>query len=67
MGSLSNTSAFEAFDRMPKVEMIEAEADAARELDDLAKDTSLEKQFKALNPLAKGDLLLESLKRRSLQ
>ncbi|TFG62969.1 MAG: PspA/IM30 family protein [Spirochaetales bacterium] len=66
IGSLSNTSAFDAFDRMAaKVERIEAEADAVQELSDFTKDASLEKQFEALeSSAAKGDLLLEEFKRK---
>lgn len=66
IGSLSDRSAFEAFDRMAaKVEMIEAEADAVKELSDLSKDASLEKQFEALeSSAAKADLLLEEFKKK---
>ena len=49
MGSLSDTGAFEVFDRMAaKVDKIEAEADAMAELEDFTADGDLEKQFKAL-------------------
>lgn len=66
IGSLSDRSAFEAFDRMAaKVEMIEAEADAVQELSDFSKNSSLEKQFEALeSSSAKGDLLLEEFKKK---
>jgi phage shock protein A len=49
MGNLSDTGAFEVFDRMAaKVDKIEAEADAMAELEDFTADGDLEKQFKAL-------------------
>ena len=49
MGNLSDTGAFEVFDRMSaKVEKIESEADAMAELEDFTADGDLEKQFKAL-------------------
>jgi len=68
MGSMADTSAFEAFDRMAaKVDQIEAEADAMQELEDATKspDQDLEKQFKELESSgATADLLLEDLKRK---
>ncbi len=64
MSSMSDTSAFEAFDRMAaKVDQIEAEADAFRELEADTKEDTLEKKFAALEssePTA--DRLLEELK-----
>ncbi|MBN2353622.1 MAG: PspA/IM30 family protein [Spirochaetales bacterium] len=49
MGNLSDTGAFEVFDRMAaKVDKIEAEADAMAEIEDFTADGDLEKQFKAL-------------------
>jgi len=59
-----NKSAFEAFDRMAaKVDQIEAEADAAKELADLSGSTDLEKQFKELEKSdSSGDALLAELK-----
>jgi phage shock protein A len=59
-----NKSAFEAFDRMAaKVDQIEAEADAAKELSDLSSSTDLEKQFRELEKSgATGDALLADLK-----
>jgi phage shock protein A len=64
MGSMSNNSAFDAFDRMAnKVDQMEAEASAAVELEDLSGTASLEKQFKELESGPKGaELLLEDLK-----
>ena len=64
MGSMSNNSAFEAFDRMAnKVDQLEAEASAAVELEDLSGNQSLEKQFKELEGGKVGaDLMLEDLK-----
>jgi len=64
MGSLSNTGAFEVFDRMAaKVDKIEAEADAMAEIEDFSADGDLEKQFKALESGdANSDALLAELK-----
>jgi phage shock protein A len=61
-----NKSAFEAFDRMAqKVDQLEAEADAAKELEDFSKDTNLEKRFAALEKSdASADLLLMELKQK---
>ncbi|MBW8003465.1 MAG: PspA/IM30 family protein [Planctomycetes bacterium] len=63
MGGFADTSAFDAFDRMAeKVERIEAEADAMKELAEPKKD-SLEAQFEALEGSDdSADLLLEELK-----
>jgi phage shock protein A len=64
MSSLSDTSAFEAFDRMSdKVEQIEAEAEALKEIDSSGAEASLEKQFQALEASEdSADKLLEDLK-----
>lgn len=64
MGSMSNNSAFEAFDRMAtKVDQLEAEASATAELEDLNGTANLEKQFKELETGKAGaDLMLEDLK-----
>jgi phage shock protein A len=61
-----NKSAFEAFDRMAqKVDQLEAEADAAKELEDFSKDTNLEKRFAALEKSdASADLMLMELKEK---
>jgi phage shock protein A len=71
LGSMSDTSAFEAFDRMAaKVDQIEAEADAVKELDSTLKDGDLETKFKALEASAGNadvDLKLEELKRKLLE
>ena len=67
MSSVSgNRSAFDAFDRMAqKVDQMEAQADAARELEDFSSNTSLEKRFKELEKSdASSDLLLEELKKK---
>jgi phage shock protein A len=66
IGNMSNTSAFEAFDRMSsKVERLEAETEAMQELDDMSSETSLEEKFKALeSSTANGDLLLEEFKKK---
>ncbi len=63
-----NTSAFDTFDRMAKkVDELEARAEAAKELEDLSKDSSLEKQFAQLESSgASADLLLEELKAKML-
>ncbi|MDR2662168.1 MAG: PspA/IM30 family protein [Treponema sp.] len=61
-----NKSAFDAFDRMArKVDQIEAQADAARELADLSLNSSLEKRFAELEKSdASADILLEDLKEK---
>ena len=61
-----NRSAFDAFDRMAaKVDQMEAQADAAKELDDLSKNTSLEKRFAELEKSdASADALLVELKEK---
>jgi len=61
-----NRSAFEAFDRMAqKVDQLEAQADAAKELEDLSKDASLEKRFAALEKSdTSADLMLMELKEK---
>lgn len=66
MTSLSDNSAFQAFDRMAeKVDRIEAEADALKELDSGTSADSIEQQFRALEAAdASGDKLLEDLKAR---
>jgi phage shock protein A len=44
-----NHTAFDAFDRISqKVDQLEAQADAAKELDDFSADNDLEKKFKEL-------------------
>jgi phage shock protein A len=61
-----NRSAFDAFDRMAqKVDQMEAQAEAAMELEDLSKNTNLEKRFNELEKsTASADLLLENLKKK---
>jgi len=61
-----NRSAFDAFDRMAqKVDQMEAQADAAKELEDLSADASLDKRFAELEKSdASADLLLEDLKKK---
>ncbi|MCL2232435.1 MAG: PspA/IM30 family protein [Treponema sp.] len=61
-----NKSAFDAFDRMAqKVDQMEAHADAAKELEDLSSNTSLEKRFAELERSdSSSDLLLEDLKKK---
>jgi phage shock protein A len=65
MSSISgNRSAFDAFDRMAqKVDQMEAQAEASKELEDFSADSNLEKQFAELEKSdAKADELLASLK-----
>ena len=64
MGSLSATSSFDTFDRMAqKVDQIEAEADAMKELASVSPDQKLEDKFKELESSgASADQLLEDLK-----
>jgi phage shock protein A len=61
-----NRSAFEAFDRMAaKVDDMEAMADASKELDDLNKDTNLERKFAELEKSdSSADALLLELKEK---
>jgi phage shock protein A len=65
MSSISgNRSAFDAFDRMAqKVDQMEAQAEASKELEDFSMDSNLEKQFAELEKSdAKADQLLANLK-----
>ena len=64
MGSLSANSSFDTFDRMAqKVDQIEAEADAMKELASVTPDQKLEDKFKELESSgATADALLEDLK-----
>lgn len=64
MSGMADTSAFEVFDRMAeKVERLEAEVDAMRELEGPGGKESLEQQFKALEAgESTADKLLEDLK-----
>jgi phage shock protein A len=67
MSSVSgNRSAFNAFDRISqKVDQMEAQADAARELDDFSADNDLEKKFKELEKSDdSADMLLLELKEK---
>lgn len=69
MSSMVDTSAFEVFDRMSdKVEQIEAEVDAMREIEASSGDDSLERQFQALEASdSSADKLLEDLKAKMAQ
>jgi phage shock protein A len=69
MGGIADTSAFDAFDRMAaRVDQIEAEAEALRELEAPAAKDSLEARFAELEGgTASGDRLLEELKARMLE
>jgi len=61
-----NRSAFDAFDRMAqKVDQMEAQAEAAKELEDFSSNSNLEKRFAELEKSdASADLLLEDLKKK---
>jgi phage shock protein A len=61
-----NRSAFDAFDRMAaKVDQMEAQADAAKELEDFSKNTNLEKRFAELEKSgASADIMLLELKEK---
>ena len=69
MSSMADTSAFEVFDRMSeKVEQIEAEVDAMREIEASGSGDSLERQFQALEASdSSADKLLEDLKAKMAQ
>jgi phage shock protein A len=66
VSSLADTSAFEVFDRMAeKVERIEAELDAMKELEPPLAGDSLEQQFRALEGKeSSADKMLQDLKAR---
>jgi phage shock protein A len=66
MGSLGATSSFDTFDRMAqKVDQVEAEAEALKELGTGSADQKLEDKFKELESSdASADKLLEDLKAR---
>ncbi|MDR0657009.1 MAG: PspA/IM30 family protein [Treponema sp.] len=61
-----NRSAFDAFDRMAaKVDQMEAQADAAKELEDLSADANLEKRFEELEKSdSSADMMLLELKEK---
>jgi phage shock protein A len=61
-----NRSAFDAFDRISqKVDQLEAQADAAQELEDFSADNDLEKKFKDLEKSdTAADMLLLELKEK---
>jgi phage shock protein A len=61
-----NRTAFDAFDRMAaKVDQMEAQAEASRELEDLNDSASLEKKFKELEKSdSSADLMLLALKEK---
>jgi len=64
MGSLSSNSSFDTFDRMTeKVDQVEAEAEAMKELGEVTADQKLEDKFKELESSdASSDKLLADLK-----
>jgi phage shock protein A len=61
-----NRSAFDAFDRMAaKVDQMEAQADAAKELEDFSSNSSLDKRFAELEKSdSSADLMLLELKEK---
>ena len=61
-----NRSAFDAFDRMAqKVDQMEAQADASKELEDFSSNASLDKRFAELEKSdTSAELLLEDLKKK---
>jgi phage shock protein A len=61
-----NRSAFDAFDRMAaKVDQMEAQADAAKELEDFSSNNDLDKRFAELEKSDNSaDLMLEELKEK---
>ncbi|RKX86815.1 MAG: PspA/IM30 family protein [Spirochaetes bacterium] len=73
MGSIADTSAFDAFDRMShRVEQLEMEAEAAEELGQIGEaskeDNSIEKQFEELEASdSSADKMLEELKKKILK
>jgi phage shock protein A len=69
MGGIADTSAFDAFDRMEaRVDQIESEAEALKELEAPAAADSLEARFAELEGQSvSGDRLLEELKTRMLE
>ncbi len=68
MGSLSNTSSFDTFERMAeKVDQIEAEASALGEINAVTADQKLEDKFKELEGPASADAMLEDLKKKMAQ
>ncbi|MFQ3621795.1 MAG: PspA/IM30 family protein [Spirochaetales bacterium] len=71
LGTINDTSAFEAFNRMAaKVEQLEAEVDALNELESSFSGSSLENQFRQLELASQqdtADKLLADLKRKLLE
>jgi len=69
MGSLSANSSFDTFDRMAqKVDQVEAEAEAMKELGEVTADQKLEDKFKELESSDQSsDKLLEELKAKMNQ
>jgi phage shock protein A len=64
---MSDTSAFEAFDRMSqKMDQMEAENEAYQELEDTSQEDDVERQFQELEGSGSGntDRMLEELKQR---
>ncbi len=65
MSGLSDTSAFETFDRMQqKIEKMESEAEAASEVAEEASGDVLKRRFRELEQTAGADTDLEELKRK---
>lgn len=65
MSGLSDTSAFETFDRMQqRIEQIESEAEASAEINEQASGDVLKRRFRELEQGAGADADLEDLKRK---
>jgi phage shock protein A len=65
ISGMSDTSAFEAFEKMAqKVDQIEAEADALTEIESSTRSTSLENEFKKLEAGTRSDMMLEEFKQK---
>lgn len=65
IGSMSDTSAFETFERMSqKMDQLEAENEAMVEIEDMSRKDDLEQQFAALEHSGDADKLLEDLKKK---
>lgn len=65
LGGMSDTSAFEAFDKMSqKMDQLEAENEAMEELDDYSEKQDLDQKFAELESGGDADKMLEDLKKR---
>jgi phage shock protein A len=66
IGGMSDTSAFDVFEKMSqRVDRMEAEVDAMQEIDDMSKPDNLEEQFAQLEgSSSNADSMLEDLKKK---